>query len=47
MKSLSDDQLKEAYFQAKKSNMDPYFIRLLDSELKKRSINIYKDQKKE
>ncbi|MCF7617688.1 sporulation histidine kinase inhibitor Sda [Bacillus sonorensis] len=41
MKRLSDKELVNTYLSAKKlPNIDPYFIAQLETELKRRSINI-------
>ncbi|PAC98631.1 sporulation histidine kinase inhibitor Sda [Bacillus paralicheniformis] len=41
MKRLSDEELVNAYLEAKKlPDIDPHFIKQLETELKRRSINI-------
>ncbi|QUW22646.1 sporulation histidine kinase inhibitor Sda [Sporosarcina sp. Marseille-Q4063] len=42
MKTLSDEELKKAYFQSKKLGLDPNFIQLLKSEIERRLITIHK-----
>ena len=35
---LSDDLLIESYFKAKELQLNPYFIHLLETEIRKRSL---------
>jgi len=46
MKNLVDEDLIKAYFKAKELKLDPNFIRILESELQQRSINVHKKGKK-
>ncbi|WP_155767562.1 sporulation histidine kinase inhibitor Sda [Sporosarcina ureilytica] len=46
MRSLTDEELIKAYFQAKKLGLDPNFIQLLESALKRRQIYMYKGREK-
>lgn len=46
MDSLSDKHLVEAYIKAKELKLDPRFIELLETELKRRSICIHPDIQK-
>ncbi|WP_078381368.1 sporulation histidine kinase inhibitor Sda [Sutcliffiella halmapala] len=39
LKKLKDESLKFAYEQAKIQHLDPYFIQLLEKEMKKRNIS--------
>ena len=41
MKTLSDEELKKAYFQSTELDLDLNFIRQLQSELERRQINIH------
>ena len=45
IKILSDEELKKSYLKSKKLGLDPNFIRLLDSALERRLINIHKGKK--
>jgi developmental checkpoint coupling sporulation initiation to replication initiation len=38
VKKLSDEMLIETYFKAKKLKLSPEFIRLMESEIKRRSL---------
>ncbi|WP_282570699.1 sporulation histidine kinase inhibitor Sda [Sporosarcina sp. NCCP-2222] len=42
MEKLSANSLMQAYILAKKIGLDPHFINLLESELRRRSINLKK-----
>ncbi|MBO0995026.1 sporulation histidine kinase inhibitor Sda [Bacillus sp. SD088] len=44
MKRLSDQKLIDAYLSAKKLGLDPNFIKQLESEVKRRSIDIHPDK---
>ncbi|MCH1625014.1 sporulation histidine kinase inhibitor Sda [Ferdinandcohnia quinoae] len=38
MKKLSDELLIESYFKAKKLNLSPDFIQLIETEIERRSL---------
>ncbi|MBB4826735.1 hypothetical protein HNO89_004017 [Sporosarcina luteola] len=42
MEKLSVNSLLQAYILAKKIGLDPYFIKLLEMELSRRSVNFKK-----
>ncbi|MDS9473235.1 sporulation histidine kinase inhibitor Sda [Sporosarcina pasteurii] len=46
MRSLTDEELIKAYYQAKKLGLDPNFIQQLESALKRRRIFMYKGRPK-
>ena len=47
MKNLVDEALIKAYLEAKELELDPIFIRILESELQQRSIHVHVKVKKE
>ena len=47
MKNLVDEDLIKAYLESKELELDPNFIRILESELLQRSIHVHKKVKKE
>jgi len=47
MINLDDEDLIKAYLKSEELELDPNFIRILESELQQRSINVHKKVKKE
>lgn len=41
MDNLSDEVLREAYLKARKLQLDPHFITLLEQEMHKRAISLH------